>query len=713
MGADDPYQVGPFRILARLGSGGMGQVYLGVGLHRELVAVKLIHRAFASDPGFRARFRHEVAVGMRVRGPWTAAVVAADPDAPVPWLASEYVPGAGLDRAVVETGPLPPQSLHVLAAGLAAALATVHATGLVHRDVKPANVLLAGDGPRLIDMGISRAADATQLSTTGALVGTPAFMSPEQAEGMETGPASDVFSLGALLAFAALGRSPFGDANPFVQLRRIVDDPADLLGLVGPLRGPVEACLAKNPADRPTAADLTAHFGPVPAPPPGAPSGSWLPASVAAMLPPPPDVPTLIAAGQARKPIIAAGATPRGRAVGRRALLVGGSGLLGLAALGGAFAIARTVLPTPRPLETPQPQTLTVAPAPTTAPSAGSAVVAWTVQGPPTTSALLTDGRTVYAGGSGAVVALDATTGQKRWEYAAPPGGVGFDPSRVKFAIADGTVYVATNGAAIALDATTGRERWRLVSDLTEGYRSLAGIDVIAGPGVAYFAHGPSLFSMDPATADTRWTHVVDGNFAASPEIDGDHVLISNGNGVDALLAATGQLVWRREPDGDNATELGVAHGIAFLTVNVGGVVALDTPTGAVRWEARVGSGDLAGAEPDRPVVVDDAVIVRGRDEQLHAYEISDGTLRWSLPDRTRGGGTAKVAPFAFRDSTGGLVYTGDDRGRIYAFDVAAGTRQWAYAPTRGFSAVQVITAADRVAFTAGSDGRISAIRPE
>jgi outer membrane protein assembly factor BamB len=142
-------------------------------------------------------------------------------------------------------------------------------------------------------------------------------------------------------------------------------------------------------------------------------------------------------------------------------------------------------------------------------------------------------------------------------------------------------------------------------------------------------------------------------------------------------------------------------------------VVALDTPTGAVRWEARVGSGDLAGAEPDRPVVVDDAVIVRGRDEQLHAYEISDGTLRWSLPDRTRGGGTATVAPFAFRDSTGGLVYTGDDRGRIYAFEVATGTRQWAFAPSRDFRAVQVITAADRVAFTAGYDGRISALRPE
>jgi outer membrane protein assembly factor BamB len=527
-------------------------------------------------------------------------------------------------------------------------------------------------------------------------------MSPEQAEGLETGPASDVFSLGAVLAYAALGRGPFGDANPLVMLRRIADDPADLRGLAGPLRDPVEACLAKRPADRPTAGELAAILGPVPAQP-----GSWLPASVAALFPPPPDVPALVAAGHARRPPL-----PARRAVGRRALLVGGAGALGLAAVGGAVAIARTMLPPPRPLVVPDVRSLPVAPAPTSTPAA-SAVAAWTAEGPPTTSALLTDGRTVYAGGEGTVVALDATTGRQRWAYTAPPGGVGFDPSQVRFAIADGTVYVATNGAAIALDAITGRERWRLVSDLTEGYRSLAGIDVIAGPGVAYFAHGPTLFSIDPATGDTRWTHVVDGNFAASPEIDGDHVLISNGNGVDALLAATGELVWRREPDGDNATELGVAHGIAFLTVNVGGVVALDTPTGAVRWQAQVGSGDLTGAEPDRPVVVDDAVIVRGRDEQLHAFEIADGTPRWSLPDRTKGGGTAKVAPFAFRDSTGGLVYTGDDRGRVYAFAVASGTRQWAYAPAAGFNPVQVITAADRVAFVAGFDGRISAIRPE
>jgi eukaryotic-like serine/threonine-protein kinase len=211
--AEDPYQVGPFRILGRLGSGGMGQVFLGTGAHGELVAVKLIHRTFAADPRFRARFRREVTIGMRVSGPGTAAVVAADPDAPIPWLATEYVPGPSLDRAVRATGPLPPPTLHVLAAGLASALTTIHAGGLVHRDVKPPNVLLAADGPRLIDMGISRAADATHVSTTGGLVGTPAFMSPEQAEGMEAGPASDVFSLGAVLAFAALGRSPFGDAT--------------------------------------------------------------------------------------------------------------------------------------------------------------------------------------------------------------------------------------------------------------------------------------------------------------------------------------------------------------------------------------------------------------------------------------------------------------------------------------------------------------------
>lgn len=708
LGTDDPGQVGPFRILAGLGVGGMGRVYLGVGPYRELAAVKVVHRRFASDPAFRDRFRREVALSMRVRSRGTAAVLAADPDAPVPWLATEYVHGVALDRAVAEAGPLPPPSVHVLAAELAAALAAVHAAGLVHRDVTPANVLLAGDGPRLIDMGISRATDTAQLSAAGALVGTPAFISPEQADGAETGPASDVFSLGAVLAFAALGRGPFGDANPFVQLRRIVDEEPDLTGLAGPLRGVVEACLAKDPDARPTAAALAASLGPVP-PPPGAPAGTWLPPAVAALLPPPPDVPTVVAGGWSRSP--ARGSRP----VGRRALLVGTAGVLGLAALTGATALLRSALvqalpPVPRP-------TTAAPPAPTTAAAptrTGTGAVAWTAQGPPSsTSALLTDGRTVYAGGDGTVVALDAASGRRRWAYTAPPGGVGFDPSRVRLAVADGTVYVATNGAAIALDAASGRERWRRVSRLTEGYQSLVGLEVMAGPGVAYFTHGPTLYSLDPATGDTRWSHDVDGNFASSPEIDGDRVLVSNGSGVDALRADTGELVWRHEPEGVNATELGVAHGIAFLTVNVGDVVALDAPTGAVRWRARVGGGEFPGAEPDRPVVVDDAVIVRGRDEQLHAYEITDGRLRWSLPDRTKGGGTATVPPFAVRDSTGGLVYTGDGLGRVYAFEVATGTRRWVYDPPPGAGSVEVITAADRVAFTGGFDGRISAIRPE
>jgi len=201
----DPKRLGPYVLLGRLGSGGMGRVYLGRSRGQRLVAIKMIHAAYAGDPAFRSRFRREVTAARTVGGFWTASVVDADPDAPTPWLATEYVPGPSLAAVIAANGPLPEESVWVLAAGLAEALAAIHAAGLVHRDLKPSNVLLATDGPRVIDFGISLAAEATSLTAVGSAIGTPGFLSPEQANGGEVGPASDVFSLGAVLAYTATG----------------------------------------------------------------------------------------------------------------------------------------------------------------------------------------------------------------------------------------------------------------------------------------------------------------------------------------------------------------------------------------------------------------------------------------------------------------------------------------------------------------------------
>ncbi|WP_110945672.1 serine/threonine-protein kinase [Streptomyces avicenniae] len=284
LAAGDPARLGDFVLRGRLGAGGMGEVFLGRSPGGRVVAVKVVHPHLARQAEFRQRFRREVEAAQTVSGAFTAPVVAAGPEDERPWIATLYVPAPSLAEAVGASGPLPEGSLWPLAAGLVEALQAIHAEGLLHRDLTPSNVLLAVDGPRVIDFGIVRAMDATALTGTGALVGTPSFMSPEQAEGGEVGTAGDVFALGAVLAFAATGRGPFGQGPPLAVLRRVVADEPLLDGLTGPLRALVAACLAKQPADRPTPAQLlgriAAHWDPPDDFPPAPP---W-PETVAALI---------------------------------------------------------------------------------------------------------------------------------------------------------------------------------------------------------------------------------------------------------------------------------------------------------------------------------------------------------------------------------------------------------------------------------------------
>ncbi len=266
LAAGDPVQVGSFVLRGRLGAGGMGEVFLGRSPGGRAVAVKVVHPDLARQAEFRRRFRREVAAAQAVSGAFTAPVVAAGPEDEPPWIATVYIPGPTLTDAVTRSGPLPEDSVWPVAAGLAEALQAIHAKDLLHRDLKPSNVLLAADGPRVIDFGIARAMDATVLTGTGTAIGTPGFMSPEQAEGGQIGPASDVFALGAVIAFAATGHAPFGLGPPLAILHRVVNGEPRLDGLTDPLHALVAACLAKNPADRPTTVQLlgqiTAHWDP-------------------------------------------------------------------------------------------------------------------------------------------------------------------------------------------------------------------------------------------------------------------------------------------------------------------------------------------------------------------------------------------------------------------------------------------------------------------
>jgi serine/threonine protein kinase len=275
----DPGSLGGYRLLGRLGEGGMGVVYLGRSQGGRPVAVKTVKPEFAASPEFRARFAREVANARNVNGLFTALVVDADTGGRVPWLATQYIPAPSLADAVARGGPLPAGSLLPLAAGLAEALAAIHAAGVVHRDLKPSNVLLAADGPRVIDFGISQAAEASKLTEPGTVMGSIGYLSPEQALGRPVGPASDVFSLGALLTFAATGAGPFGEGSAQALLYRVVEQPPALDLVPQQLRPVIERCLAKNPGERPTPRDLLAWFGDSPIP------ANWLPQTIAETLP--------------------------------------------------------------------------------------------------------------------------------------------------------------------------------------------------------------------------------------------------------------------------------------------------------------------------------------------------------------------------------------------------------------------------------------------
>ncbi|MEG3629319.1 bifunctional serine/threonine-protein kinase/ABC transporter substrate-binding protein [Streptomyces poriticola] len=315
----DPSRVGPHRLLCRLGAGGMGVVYLGRTSGGALAAVKVVRAAHAGDAAFRARFRREVRAADRVRSPWVAPLLGAGTEERTPWLATAYVPGPSVAEAVESCGPLPRASAAVLGVRLAEALDAVHAAGLVHRDVKPGNVLLALDGPRLIDFGIAREPADTALTGTGTVVGSPGFLSPEQARGTgaEIGPPSDVFSLGCLLAFAVTGNRPFGDGSPAAVLVRTAYEEPDLTGVPASLVELLRACLDKDPEGRPDAAEVGAALDGTPR------TADWVPEAVVRLIAQRSAAALAIPAAQPTE-LDAAGSGPRAPASGGTAPEVSG-----------------------------------------------------------------------------------------------------------------------------------------------------------------------------------------------------------------------------------------------------------------------------------------------------------------------------------------------------------------------------------------------------
>jgi eukaryotic-like serine/threonine-protein kinase len=275
LSADDPAAIGRYRIVGVVGAGGMGRVLLGQSRDGRLVAVKTLHRHLVESSHLRTRFRREIYAARAVSGAYTAPLLSAEPNARIPWFASVFVPGPSLAELVTANGPMPAGPVRRLAAGLAAALTEIHGAGLIHRDLKPANVLLTDDGPRVIDFGVVRDSETVDLTHAGAPVGSPAYMSPEQALGKPPTPASDVFSLGSVLYMAATGFGPFDEPVTARVLYRVAHDEPDLSRLPPALAELIGACLAKDPARRPRPDDVVDHVGPV---------GEWPPPGLLSMI---------------------------------------------------------------------------------------------------------------------------------------------------------------------------------------------------------------------------------------------------------------------------------------------------------------------------------------------------------------------------------------------------------------------------------------------
>ncbi|MGW7020979.1 serine/threonine-protein kinase [Streptomyces decoyicus] len=289
LGAQDPRRIGDYRLIGRLGEGGMGRVFLARSDRGRTVAVKLVRAELAGEEEFRARFRREVRAARQVGGEWTAPVLDADTEAETPWVATGYIAGASLQQVVGGGTPLPERTVRILAAGLARALGSIHAAGIIHRDLKPSNVLITIDGPRVIDFGIARALEALAggVTHTGATVGSPGFMSPEQVRGTPLTPACDVFCLGSVLTYAATGRQPFGTADSIAHtlMYRIAHEEPDLSALPEGLRELIAGCLAKDPGQRPTPAQLVAQAeGGGDGDGPGAGDEPWLPGALTVRL---------------------------------------------------------------------------------------------------------------------------------------------------------------------------------------------------------------------------------------------------------------------------------------------------------------------------------------------------------------------------------------------------------------------------------------------
>ncbi|WP_280257905.1 serine/threonine-protein kinase [Nocardia wallacei] len=634
----DPREIGPYRLLARLGSGGMGDVFLGRSPGGRRVAIKAVHPHLAADAEFVERFEREVAAARAVGGFCTAAVVDADPGAERPWLATEYIPAPSLKQVVTQHGPLPTAAVEVLAAGIAEALAAIHAAGVVHRDLTPANVLVSENGARVIDFGIARAlAHARSLTATGAVIGSPGYMSPEHIADEEVGPPGDLFSLGAVLVFAATGEGPFGTANMAVSMYRSLHEAPRLSGIPeGALRQVIIACLAKEPAQRPSTERILTTLGRVPGQPVAA--AEWLPPE--------------LTRDEVRV------RTPLSR---RAVLRVGaGSAGVGLLALGAGWVAARSAtlgstpgsaVPTPGP------------PGGTLLWKADVGVIDDDELSPPA----LAGGRLFAGSIDGSVYAVDAVTGKVLWK--APVGG----EIRNSPVVHREFVFACTYRVLAAFDTSMGERRWT-----ADAYGHLLGAGGEGGDPPIVVVAGRSergIVALDASSGRRLWSALdgVDTLLVRSVGIRSGIVTVAARSTLYALSAVTGYQLWRTEIDSMKRAEIAGAAVVALGSYRRG-VVAFSLDTGRQLW-----SFDHH-TDSTHVVVAGETLYLSGESDRLYALAADTGEIRWMT--RTGSGG----APVAVRQDT---LYAVWDNA-VHAHSAATGERLWGTAVGRAQSGLRV-----------------------
>ncbi|CAL9463231.1 Serine_threonine-protein kinase AfsK [Streptomyces sp. enrichment culture] len=695
----DPRRIGPFEVLGRLGAGGMGLVYLARSASGRRVAIKTVRTELAEDQLFRVRFTREVEAARAVSGFYTAAVVDADPRAAVPWLATAYVPAPSLEEIVNECGPMPAQAVRWLAAGIAEALQSIHGAGLVHRDLKPSNVLVVEDGPRVIDFGIASGVSNTRLTMTNVAVGTPAYMSPEQAkDSRSVKGASDVFSLGSTLVFAATGHPPYHGANPVETVFMLLRDEPNLEGLPDELRPLIESCMQMEASQRPTPADLQAQLAPhlFGGGDDSGTASAWLPGRAVA----------LIESRRAGQRTSALPAAP-----GPRAGDGGPASRREPRGTADPWVDPRTGQPVPqRPHHPPRPA---AAPALSGEPVrlGGSPVPIgpgpFASAASPAAQAGAADAATGWIRPPGATGSAAAPAGASAAVPAVPHPGPAPDSGRWRpwrFRMSNevwGTPTVAgdllyvTSFEVHALDVATGRRQFKT--------RDVAWAMAVSD-GRIHASDGPSLYALDATDGSERWRLSADAWVYALRADRGTVVTATRGGGVQGWEASNGQKLWEltgAQSDFETPEAAPVLHDGTVYVWQDARLRALDARSGRESWSYPVGDAAACGNVPVRVTPAPDGNVYISAGTRVLSVDRASGRVRWHFEAPA-----VFLAPPAFAPGaavTGGGVYLADYLGTVYALDAATGKDRWRIATEPRTSADPVLVAGGNVHLGAGS----------